>query len=53
MNNIQIMKASKGSQAVLENLYLECQKLSKISEKQTFREADFMATVKSIAGDSG
>ena len=47
------MKATKVGAEVLENMYAECQKLSKINEKNSFREADFMAIVRSIAGDGG
>jgi hypothetical protein len=47
----QSLKITKDASAIIERLFSDCQKLAKICEKQTFREADFIDTVRAVAGD--
>jgi hypothetical protein len=47
-----LIRCNKSSEK-LDSVILECQKLSRISEKQNFREAEFIDCVRSIAGSEG
>eukprot|EP01035_Chromulina_nebulosa_P019311 gene19311-25173_t len=49
----KVLQSNSKANEYLQSIHSNCEKLMKVSSKSTFREADFMKTVKLLCGEEG